>query len=122
MSAIIFGGRMISGRTAEMSILSAIFLKLYSGEILSDLAEVLEGLRKDFADLERLADCAVIPCSSSPIEYARRRDNRNILAERFRGLSARYRAKMYRLRFSPCCHKAGGVMIRKKGRLVRRKR
>ena len=73
-----------------------------------------------FRDLRRLTDEA--PCSAPPIEYARAKDNGNILAELFRGISARYRAKMYRLRFSPCCHKAGGVMIRKKGRLVRRKR
>ncbi|MCI7499048.1 MAG: hypothetical protein PUH30_09465 [Oscillospiraceae bacterium] len=73
-----------------------------------------------FRDLRRLADEA--PCSAPPIEYARAKDNGKVIADLFRGISARYRAKMYRLRFSPCCHKAGGVMIRKKGRLVRRKR
>lgn len=122
MSILIFGGRMISGWKAEMSVLSAFFQRLCSGEIFSDLAEVLEELRKNFADLERLADTAVIPCSSSPIEYSRRRENRNFIAELFRALSARYRAKLYRLRFSPCCHIACGVIVRKKGRLVRRKR
>ena len=105
-----------------MSILSAIFEKLCSGEILSDLVEVLEELRKSFPEFGRLADIAVVPCNCSPIEYARRRDNGNILAEMFRGLPERYRAKLYQLRFIPCCHRAGGVMIRKKGRLVRRKR
>ncbi len=73
-----------------------------------------------FRDLRRLADEA--PCSAPPIEYARAKDNGNILAELFRGISARYRAKMYRLRFSPCCHIACGVIVKKKGRLVRRKR
>ncbi len=62
------------------------------------------------------------PCRFPPVEYARIRSNGSILAEVFRGLSARYRARCYRLRFSPCQHRAGGVMIKKKGRLVRRKR
>lgn len=75
-----------------------------------------------FAEYRELEDMGIIPCYSSPIEYARRRENRNTLADMFRGQSARYRARLYRLRFSPCCHRAGGVMIRKKGRLVRRKR
>lgn len=59
---------------------------------------------------------------SEPIEYARKNDRKNIAAEIIRSISARCRAKLYRLRFSPCRHMAGGVMIRKKGRLVRRKR
>lgn len=56
------------------------------------------------------------------LEYVRKRENGNVLAELFRGLSERYRARCYQLRFSPCQHRAGGVMIKKKGRLVRRKR
>lgn len=104
-----------------MSILGDIIEKLF-GEVFFDK---MEELAEAFAELGRLAYVdidKIIPYSTSPIEYARRRDNGNILAEKFRGLSARYRAKLYQLRFIPCCHRACGVMIRKKGRLVRRKR
>lgn len=91
--------------------------------IFDDLMELIDPFRKledIFRDLRRLADEA--PCSAPPIEYARAKDNGNVLAELLRGISARYRAKLYRLRFSPCCHIACGVIVRKKGRLVRRKR
>lgn len=105
-----------------MMALRAVLEKLCSVEILSDLAEILEELRKSYADLGRMGDIAIISCGGSPIEYARRREKRNIISEMLRGLSARYRAKLYCIRFSPCCHEAGGVMIWKKGRIVRRKR
>lgn len=104
-----------------MGALGDIIEKLF-GEVFFDK---MEELAEAFAELGRLADIDyeyIFPCGFSPIEYARRHDNRNILAEMFRGLSARYRAKLYRLRFSPCCHIACGVIVRKKGRLVRRKR
>ncbi len=84
------------------------------------LTDPFRKLADIFRDLRRLADEA--PCSAPPIEYARAKDIGNTLAELFRGISARYRAKMYRLRFSPCCHIACGVIVKKKGRLVRRKR
>lgn len=98
-----------------MSIFSKIF------ERLSGMMAQLKDLEETFAELRRMAvDVIISDCS--PIEYARRRENRNVLAELFRGLFARYRARCYNLRFSPCQHRAGGVMIKKKERLVRRKR
>mgnify|MGYP004460394503 FL=1 len=106
-----------------MNIFKAIIEKLISGampENFEDYAErPLNEILESLAELEKIA---VNPCFASPVEYARIRSNGSILAEVFRGLSARYRARCYRLRFSPCQHRAGGVMIRKKGRLVRRKR
>lgn len=112
-----------------MNIFKAIIEKLISGAIpesFEDFMDCVENVTRPLNEiLEALAEfekIAVNPCFASPVEYARIRSNGSILAEVFRGLSARYRARCYRLRFSPCQHRAGGVMIRKKGRLVRRKR
>lgn len=106
-----------------MNIFKAIIEKLISGAMPENFEDYAERPLKEILEsLAELEKNAVNPCFASPVEYARIRSNGSILAEVFRGLSARYRARCYRLRFSPCQHRAGGVMIRKKGRLVRRKR
>lgn len=88
-------------------------MSLYYIDLFGSLDDIFRKLRELISEA---------PCCFPPVEYARIRSSGSILAEVFRGLSARYRARCYRLRFSPCQHRAGGVMIRKKGRLVRRKR
>ena len=91
--------------------------------IFDDILDIIDPFRR-LADILQSLRKAIIeaPCFFPPIEYARKRTGKNIAAEMLRSICARCRAKLYRLRFSPCQHRAGGVMIRKKGRLVRRKR
>ncbi len=91
--------------------------------IFDDILDIIDSFRRLTDILQSLRKAIIeAPCFFPPIEYARKSDRKNIAAEVFRSISARCRAKLYRLRFSPCWHMAGGVMIRKKGRLVRRKR
>ena len=74
-----------------------------------------------FAELGRLAREMFFPCGLSHTEYAQRCEIKKCTYEIFRGLTERIRARLYRLRHIPCQHKASGTMIKKKGRLVRRK-
>lgn len=90
-------------------------------EFSEKLAAIAEAFA-EFGSFKDLEDLAFSPSGFEPIGYARKLCRRSSVLEMLFGASERYRSRQYALKYVPCAHAACGVMISKKGRLVRRKR
>ena len=115
------------GFLKKLNAIAEIFAAYGIYEDLEDLAlsEQLAVIAEAFAEFGRykdLEDLAFSPSGIEPIGYARKLCRRSSVLEMLFGASKRNRIRQYALRYVPCAHAACGVMISKKGRLVRRKR
>ena len=87
-----------------------------------EFAERISNAAENLRELEQLAEIAIYPVGYTPIEYARQLQSRDYIQNVIYSLADRNRCSQYECRYIPCSHASCGVMIWKKGRVVRRKR